>query len=116
MKINHNRTPEQKRKLRVRSKVRGTEERPRLHVFRSNKSVYLQVIDDASGKTIVAATTSKVKKEGTKTEMAKAAATQLAEALKKLKITKLVFDRGSYKYHGRVRIIAEVMREQGFKV
>jgi large subunit ribosomal protein L18 len=116
MKITHNRTSEQKRKLRVRAKVRGTAERPRLHVHRSNKSVYLQVINDAAGKTLASATSLKAKKDGTKTDMAKVAATQLAEALKKLKITKLVFDRGGYRYHGRVRTVADVMREQGLEV
>ncbi len=116
MKINHRSSAAAKRKLRVSSKVRGTSERPRLQVFRSNKSIYLQVIDDSQGKTLAAASSLTVKVKGTKTEKSQAIAKALAEKLQKAKITKLVFDRGSYKYHGRVRAVAEVMREQGVEV
>src|SRR6185369_1542339 len=98
-KVNHNFTKADKRRRRVRSKVRGTAERPRLTVFRSNIATYLQVIDDVAGKTIAAATSLKVEKGQTKTQRAEAAATELAKKLKTLKVTKLVFDRGSYKYH-----------------
>jgi len=117
MKISHQKTAIQKRKLRVSSKVRGKTERPRLSLFRSNKEIYLQVIDDSQGKTVAYSSTKQLSaKTGTKVERAQAAAKQLAEKLKTAKVKKLVFDRGSYKYHGRVRAVAEVMREQGLEV
>jgi large subunit ribosomal protein L18 len=116
-KVNHSLSAAEKRQRRVRMKVRGTAERPRLHVFRSNTSTYMQVIDDAAGKTLAAASTktAKVKKGMTKLQQAEVAATELAEKLKKAKVVKLVFDRGSYKYHGRVKAVAEVVRAQGFE-
>ncbi len=117
-KVNHRMSKTEKRTRRVRLKVRGTTERPRLHVFRSNTSTYLQVIDDSVGKTLAAASTQamKVKKGETKIQRAEAAANELAQKLKDLKITKLVFDRGGYKYHGRVKAVAEVVRTQGLEV
>lgn len=115
MKINHNKTAQAKRTMRIRAKLRGTTERPRLTVFRSNKCMYLQVIDDQKGLTIAYAQ-SEPTKDVAKIEEAKAAAVVLAEKLKKAKITKLVFDRGGYRYHGRVKAVAEVMREQGLEV
>lgn len=117
-KVNHSLTSAEKRQRRVRLKVRGTTERPRLHVFRSNKATHMQVIDDAVGRTLAAADTRAVKsKKGeTKTQRAEAAALILAEKLKSINITKLVFDRGSHKYHGRIKAVAEVIRSQGFQV
>ncbi len=115
MKVNHGRTSKTKRTLRVRSKVRGTTERPRLTVFRSNRFTYMQVIDDQQGKTVASARTAAQEKVS-KIEETKVAAQSLVEALKKAKITKLVFDRGGYKYHGRVKAVAEVMREHGLEV
>lgn len=116
MKIDHRKTKAEKRKLRVRAKVQGTAERPRLHVFRSNKHMYLQVIDDAQGKTVAAVSSLRAKLTGNKTEQAKQITEQLVEKLKSNKVKKVVFDRGSYKYHGRVKIVAETMREQGVQV
>jgi large subunit ribosomal protein L18 len=116
MKINHAKTSAEKRRKRVRAKVRGTSERPRLNVFRSNKNIYLQVINDELGKTVLSAGSATQKTKETKTETAKLVAQQLAEKMKAAKVTKLVFDRGSYKYHGRVKVIAETMREQGIEV
>jgi large subunit ribosomal protein L18 len=115
MKINHQKTATAKRTLRVRAKVRGTTERPRLSVSRSNKSTYLQVIDDEQGKTLVA-TESVLDAKVTKIDEAKKAAEELAGKLAKIKITKLVFDRGGYRYHGRVKAVADVMREHGIEV
>ncbi|MBW7944337.1 50S ribosomal protein L18 [Patescibacteria group bacterium] len=116
-KVNHSLSKAAKRQRRVRMKVRGTAERPRLTVFRSNKATYLQVIDDAAGKTLAAVGTgTAVKKGETKTQRAEAAATELAKKLKSIKVSRLVFDRGSYKYHGRVKAVAEVIRAQGFEV
>ncbi len=116
MKVNHLKTSADKRKIRVRSKVMGTTERPRLSVFRSNKFIYLQVIDDQVGKTLAAVNSNVTKVKGNKMEQAKLTAKSLAEKLKVAKITKLVFDRGSYRYHGRVKAIADVMREEGVQV
>jgi large subunit ribosomal protein L18 len=113
--INHHRTATQKRTLRVRMKVRGTTTRPRLTVHRSNKSMFMQVVDDQTGKTLAATSTVTIEK-GTKTEKTTAAATKLAQELKKQKISKIVFDRGGYRYHGRVKAVAEAMREQGLEV
>lgn len=101
--------------MRVRAKVRGTTERPRLTVFRSNRLTYLQVIDDQLGKT-VASTRSAATDKVTKIDETKVAAEDLAKKLKTANITKLVFDRGGYKYHGRVKAVAEVMREHGLEV
>jgi large subunit ribosomal protein L18 len=115
MKINHNKSAKAKRTMRVRAKVRGTTERPRLTVFRSNKATYLQVINDQKGVTIAFAQSVSTK-DVTKIDETKAAAAVLAEKLKKAKITKLVFDRGSYRYHGRVKAVADAMREHGFEV
>jgi large subunit ribosomal protein L18 len=115
-KINHHKTSADKIRLRVRAKTRGTSERPRLHVFRSNKHISLQVIDDSKGKTLAAASSLTEKVSGNKTEKAKALAQSLAKKLQAAKITKLVFDRGSYRYHGRVRAVAEAMRESGMNV
>jgi large subunit ribosomal protein L18 len=116
MKVNHLRTSAEKRKIRVRSKVHGTTARPRLHVHRSNKNVYLQVINDQTGKTLVSASTQTEKVSGTKTEKARQVAKILVGKMKSAKIAKVVFDRGSYRYHGRVKIISDVMREEGVQV
>jgi len=117
-RIDHNATLAEKRKRRVRAKLFGSAERPRLTVFRSNRFMYLQVIDDAEGKTLAAATdqSKTVKKTGTKIESAKAIAKKLFDKIKKSKIEALVFDRGSYKYHGRVKAVVEELRELGIKV
>ncbi len=101
---------------RVRTKVRGTAERPRLNVFRSNRFTYLQAINDQDGKTIASENSKGFSTAGTKIEEAKATAKALAEKLKTAKVKKLVFDRGSYKYHGRVKAVAEVMREHGMEM
>ncbi len=114
-------SPVTKRKKRVRGKISGNQDRPRLSVFRSNKYTYLQVIDDQHGKTLLAMNDkmlSKGKKtvKGSKTERAKQVTEELAKQLKKKNIEKLAFDRGSYKYHGRVRVVAETLREADIKV
>jgi large subunit ribosomal protein L18 len=117
-KVNHSVTSAEKRKRRVRAKINGTTERPRLTVFRSNKATYLQVIDDSAGTTLAAASTRdvKAKKGMTKTQKAEAAAEVLAERLKKVQVKKLVFDRGGYRYHGRVKAVADAVRAQGFEL
>lgn len=118
MKVNHNITPKQRRTIRVRSKVRGTSDRPRLSVYRSNVTTYLQVIDDVAGKTLVAANALMTKTDPKLTKMQEAIelAKMLAKELKKKDITKLVFDRGSYRYHGRVKAVADAIRESGIQM
>ena len=106
-----------KRHKRVRSKVSGTPERPRLNVFRSETNIYAQIIDDVAGKTLAAA--SSLEKdftcEGTKTDAAKKVGQMIAERAKAAGTTTVVFDRGGYVYHGRVAALAEGAREGGLE-
>jgi large subunit ribosomal protein L18 len=105
----------QRRMRRVRSKLHGTAERPRLSVHRSNRYMLIQAIDDDKAVTISALSDQKVKGD-TKTERAAGAARQLAQTLKSAGVNKLVFDRGGYRYHGRVKAVAEALREAGIEV
>lgn len=105
----------QRRIRRVRSKIQGTAQQPRVSILRSNKHVYLQAIDDELGVTLAHGSDYKIDK-GTKTERAVLAAKDLAAALKKAKIKAVAYDRGPYNYHGRVAAVAETLREQGIKV
>lgn len=118
--IKHNLTKAQRRQRRVRAAMTGTAKQPRVSVFRSNKYMYVQAIDDVAGKTIAAAHSKQVtkasKKGQTKTDVAAATAKQLAEQLKKQKVTKAIFDRGANKYHGRVKAVAETLRSEGVTV
>lgn len=118
MKVNHNITSKERRVKRVRSKVRGTAERPRLTVYRSNETTYLQLIDDQKGHTLVSATGKEVKgADGlTKLQEAVEMTKVLVDKAKKLKISKAVFDRGAYKYHGRVKAVADTVRELGIQM
>ena len=104
-----------KRHKRVRGKISGTPERPRLNVFRSETNIYAQIIDDVAGKTLVSA--SSLEKnfncDGTKTDAAKMVGQLVAERAKAAGITTVVFDRGGYVYHGRVQALAEGAREGG---
>ena len=113
--LNQNRI---KRQKRIRAKIVGSGARPRLTVFRSNAHIVLQVIDDTLGKTLaeVSDLGKKSKLEGTKTERAIAVAQILLAMLKKQKVTALVFDRSYYKYHGRIKAVAETLREGGIKL
>ena len=109
-----NRTKEQSRKrlhMRIRNKVSGTTERPRLSVYRSNKAIYCQLIDDLKGHTVAAATSIGLK--GTKIEQATEVGKLIAERAKSNGIDTIVFDRGGYRYHGRVRSLADGAREGG---
>ncbi|MBK8924044.1 MAG: 50S ribosomal protein L18 [Saprospirales bacterium] len=110
------RTKQESRKrihLRVRKKITGTPERPRLSVFRSNKAIYCQIIDDLKGHTLVAASSWEDQAAGTKTEKAKAVGVILAQKAKAAGIENIVFDRSGYLYHGRVKALAEGAREGG---
>ena len=106
-----------KRHIRVRGKVSGTPERPRLNVFRSNANIYAQIIDDVNGVTLVAANTLEKDFEGAtgNAEAAKKVGQLIAERAKAKGIEEVVFDRGGYIYHGRVAALAEGAREGGLK-
>ncbi|MEM8609064.1 MAG: 50S ribosomal protein L18 [Myxococcota bacterium] len=103
-----------RRKLRIRKKVQGTAERPRLSVFRSAKHIYAQVIDDVGGRTIAAASSVSAG-EGSKVDVAKSVGDTVAKACIDKGVEQVVFDRGGYRYHGRVRALAESAREAGLK-
>src|SRR5258706_5516732 len=104
----------QRRVNRTRAKIKGITDRPRLTVFRSNKNIYAQLIDDTTGKTLLGISEKNVENlSGTKTEKAKALGAFLAKEAMKKKITKAVFDKGSYRYHGRVKALADGAREGG---
>ena len=104
-----------KRRRRVRAKVRGTAERPRLAVHRSNRGIFAQLIDDDAGKTIVSASWLGLGHKGDKSDQAKEVGKRLAAAAKKAGISEVVFDRSGYLYHGRVKALAEAAREGGLK-
>ena len=104
---------------RIRKKMQGTAERPRLNVYRSLNHIYVQVIDDLHGKTLVSASTAEGKKEnrttGGNVASAKAVGKTIAERAKAKGVTKVVFDRGGYIYHGRVKAVADAARESGLQ-
>jgi large subunit ribosomal protein L18 len=97
----------------IRKKVSGTSERPRLAIFRSNKEIYAQVIDDVNGNTLASASSKEAK--GTKTEQATVVGKLIAETAKNAGVEAVVFDRGGFLYHGRVKALAESAREAGLK-
>ncbi len=105
------------RHQRIRRKISGTAECPRLNVFRSNQNIYAQLIDDVEGVTLASASTldSEVSKEESKTEQAATVGKLIAERAKDKNITVVVFDRGGYQYHGRVQALAESARENGLE-
>ena len=105
-----------KRHLRIRRHISGTAARPRLNVFRSNTGIYAQVIDDVAGVTLASASTlDKEVSKGTKTEQAVAVGKLVAERASAKGISEVVFDRGGYLYHGRVKALADAARENGLK-
>jgi large subunit ribosomal protein L18 len=107
-----------KRRMRIRKKVMGTPQRPRLSVFRSSNHIYAQIIDDLAGKTLASASTrdrlvaEPLKGTGNRTAAA-AVGQAIAERARAVHVDKVVFDRGGYKYHGRVRELAEAARKAG---
>lgn len=113
-------SPELRRKRRVRKKIFGTPERPRLSVFRSNKHMYAQIIDDTVGRTLVSASTlspelkGKLKSTGN-VEAASQVGALLAQKALQANVVKVVFDRNRYKYHGRVKALAEAARQGGLQ-
>ena len=101
-------------KTRIRGKVSCSAERPRMTVFRSNKQIYVQLVDDSEGKTLVSAS-SKGMEEGTKTELAAKVGQAIAEKALAAGITEVVFDRNGYLFHGRVKSLADAARNGGLK-
>ncbi len=111
-------TTRDRRRKRIRAKVSGTEVRPRLSVYKSNTSVYAQIIDDTKGITLVASSTRGAKgskNKANKTEAAKTAGVEIAKLAKAKGITKVVFDRGGFIYTGRVKALADGAREGGLE-
>lgn len=105
------------RHKRIRKNVSGTKEMPRLNVFRSNSEIYAQVIDDVTGSTLVSSSSRSLKlTNGGNIEAAKLVGKDIAEKCKKAKISKVVFDRGGYLYHGRVSALADAAREAGLEI
>jgi large subunit ribosomal protein L18 len=110
-----------RRKKRVRGKISGTQENPRLSVFRSTKHIYVQAIDDDSGRTLAEASTLSGELKSSlaglkKTKVAAEVGKLVARRLLEKNITRAVFDRGRYLYHGRVKALAEAAREEGLKI
>ena len=101
-------------KKKIRAKISGTSERPRLSIFRSNKFIYAQVIDDKAKKTLAQASDIKLK-TGSKTDRAREVGKMIAEICKNAKVTEVVFDRNGFKYTGRVKLIADTARGGGLK-
>ena len=109
-----------RRHRRVRAKIHGTKEVPRLNVYRSNAGLFVQLIDDDQGKTLASVNNKEIqagsgKNKKTKTEVAFEAGKLLAQKAKKLKVEKAVFDKGGFKYHGRVQAVADGAREEGLQ-
>lgn len=105
----------QKVRYAIRKKIKGTAQRPRLSVFKSNKEIYCQLIDDVAGVTLGSATSLGKDLTGTKSEQAKQVGAAIAETAKAANIESVVFDRSGYPYHGRVKSLAEGAREGGLK-
>ena len=104
-----------RRHVRVRRRVTGTAEQPRLAVFRSNQHIYAQIIDDSAGRTIAAASDveASLKGDGSKSDRARQVGTLVAQRVKQHGITSVVFDRGGFRYAGRVQALADAAREEG---
>lgn len=103
----------QRRHKRIRTKIKGTAEVPRLSVYKSNKSMFLQLIDDTAEKTLVSVSPQEVEGKGTKTDLGYYMGEKLAEKAKEKNIEKVVFDKGGYTFHGRVKAVADAAREKG---
>ncbi len=115
MKTQDKLTLRAKRKNRIRAKVTGTADMPRATVYRSNKSISIQLIDDAACKTLVSSTTLSMKGAGCNKEGAEKIAKEVAGKAKEKGITSLVFDRNGYKFHGNVKVVADTLRAEGIQ-
>ena len=107
------RVSRERRRKSIRGKIHGTLERPRLSVFKSNKHIYAQIVDDDTGRTIVSASSLKLNERKRGLERAAEVGLVIASVAKAKKVTTIVFDRGGYPYHGQVRVLAEKAREGG---
>ena len=110
-----NKNSRHKRKIRIRKKINGLETKPRLAVYKSNKNIYIQAIDDLNQKTIATSSSlfGDLKSENLSLETAKKVGETMGEKLKELGISEAVFDRGGYIYHGRIKALADAIREKG---
>ena len=117
MNKNNKKEHREKRHRKVRAKISGTEDRPRLCIFKSNKHIYAQIINDSKGFTLVFASDLEVKdsKKDNKVNLAQKVGELIANKAKDKKITNVVFDRGGFKYHGRVKTLADEARKQGLQ-
>ncbi|MBI4359288.1 MAG: 50S ribosomal protein L18 [Candidatus Nealsonbacteria bacterium] len=115
MAINQKQLRKERRQKRVRAKIIGTSQAPRLSVFRSANHIYAQLIDDAQAKTLISVSDSALSQKGNKISLAQALGKLIGEKARAKKIKKIVFDRGSYQYHGRVKALAEGAREAGLE-
>ena len=115
MAVNEKVRARTRRHRRVRKKIVGTPERPRLAVFRSNRHIYAQIIDDVAGKTLASASTLATKKGDDPQARAKAVGTELATTAKKAGVSSVAFDRGGFMFHGQVKALAEGAREGGLE-
>ncbi len=104
-----------KRHMKIRNNIKGTADTPRLNVFRSNTNITAQIIDDEAGVTLVSASSIDMKLKGNNIETAKKVGAEVAKRAKKAKIKSVVFDRGGYLYHGRVKALAEAARAEGLE-
>lgn len=104
-----------KRHMKIRNNIKGTANTPRLNVFRSNTNITAQIIDDEAGVTLVSASSIDMKLKGNNIETAKKVGAEVAKRAKKAKIKSVVFDRGGYLYHGRVKALAEAARAEGLE-
>ncbi|OGE80132.1 MAG: 50S ribosomal protein L18 [Candidatus Doudnabacteria bacterium RIFCSPHIGHO2_01_FULL_45_18] len=113
--MDNRRSQRQLRHHRVRAKVMGTSQKPRLNVFRSLSHIYVQLIDDETGRTLAAASSTEIKTKGKKSEVAAFVGKLAAQKALAAGIKKVVFDRGGYQYHGRVKQLAEAARAAGLE-
>ena len=102
-------------KMQIRKKIQGSEARPRLSIFRSNKQIQAQLIDDINGKTIAYVSSTKLESTGSKSDVSKLVGQKVAEEAKAKGIETVVFDRNGYLYHGRVKALADAARESGLQ-
>lgn len=116
MAVTERNVARQRRHRRVRARIAGTADRPRLAVYRSLSQIYAQVIDDRTGRTLAAASSLDAKDgKGKRTESAIAVGTKIAEKAKAAGIEEVIFDRGGYRYHGRVKALADAARSNGLR-
>lgn len=108
-------TPRKRIQLRIRKTIKGTADKPRLSVFRSNKEIYCQLVDDLNGQTLAAASSKNITDGTNKADLAKRVGIVIAEKAKSMNVDAVVFDRSGYVYHGRIKALAEGAREGGLQ-